>query len=144
LKFSPLELNFFDAILGNIFLNAYKVDIFYNGSKVKVHSKVGFKLMNLDANYNYVLAKIGINLVVLVKELNQSLSFVILMTLKVFKRELKLQGAKQPLNYILDSLNKFSKVLTDEFPNFFHLVKRLTIRRKCCLIWPCCPRHPIG
>ncbi len=57
---------------------------------MKVHSKVGFKLMNLYVDYNFVLAKIGINLVTLVKELNQLFSFVILMTLKVFKREPKL------------------------------------------------------
>jgi hypothetical protein len=46
--------------------------------------------MNLYVDYNFVLAKIGINLVTLVKELNQLFSFVILMTLKVFKREPKL------------------------------------------------------
>jgi hypothetical protein len=67
----------------------------------------------------FYVGKKGINLVALVKELNQSPSFVILMTLKAFKRKPKLQGEKQPPNCILDSLNKFSKVLTNELPNFF-------------------------
>jgi len=41
------------------------------------------------------------------------------MFLEVSQRELKLEGAKQPLVCILDSFNKISKVLTDKFPNAF-------------------------
>jgi hypothetical protein len=81
--------------------------------------------VNLYVNYNFVLAKIGINLVTLVKELNRLPSFVILMSLKVSKIEPKLQGAKQPPNCILDSLNKFSKVLIDELPNSFSPCKKV-------------------
>jgi hypothetical protein len=72
-----------------------------------------------------MLAKIRINLVTLVKELDQLPSFVILITLRVFNREPKLQGAKQPPDYILDSLNKFLKVLIDEFLNSFSPCKKV-------------------
>jgi hypothetical protein len=44
--------------------------------------------MNLNANYNFTLAKVGINLVALIKEL-ESPGFVILMSLRVSKGELK-------------------------------------------------------
>ncbi len=33
------DLNNFDVILGNTFLDAYEVDIFHNGGKLKVHAK---------------------------------------------------------------------------------------------------------
>jgi hypothetical protein len=47
-------------------LDAYKVDNLYSGSKVKFHTKVGFKLMNLDVENNFMLVEVGINLVVLI------------------------------------------------------------------------------
>jgi hypothetical protein len=53
-NFTLCDLDNFDVILGNTFLDAYKVNILHNGSKLKVHAKVGFKLMNLDVKYNYV------------------------------------------------------------------------------------------
>jgi hypothetical protein len=34
-KFILCDLSSFDAILGDTFLDAYKVDIFHNGNKVK-------------------------------------------------------------------------------------------------------------
>jgi hypothetical protein len=40
-----------------------------NGSKLKVHTKVGSKLVNLNLEYNFALAKVGVNLVVLANEL---------------------------------------------------------------------------
>jgi hypothetical protein len=60
---------------------------------VKIYAKIGFKLMNLDVNYNSMLVKVRINLVSSVKKL-ESPNFVILMFLKIFKGELKPQGAK--------------------------------------------------
>jgi hypothetical protein len=60
---------------------------------VKIYAKIGFKLMNLNVNYNSMLVKVIINLVSLVKKL-ESPNFVILMSLKIFKGELKPQGAK--------------------------------------------------
>jgi hypothetical protein len=59
-------------------VDAYKVNIFRNGSKLKVCAK----LVNLNVNYNYVLAKVGVNLVTLVNELKSS-NFLVLMSLKV-------------------------------------------------------------
>jgi hypothetical protein len=55
----------------------------------------------------------GMNLVVLVSEL-ESPNFLILMSLKVSQGEPKPQEAKQPPTFILDSFNKFLKVLTNE------------------------------
>jgi hypothetical protein len=69
--------------------------------------------VNLDANYNYALVQVKVDLVVLANDL-KSLSFLILMYLKVFQGEPKPQKAKQPLAYILDLFNKFSDVLIDE------------------------------
>jgi hypothetical protein len=92
-NFTLCELNNFDVILSNTFLDVYEVDIFHNGSKVKVHAKIGFKLMNLDVEYNYALAKVVVNLVALAKELKLP-SFVILMYLRDSQWELKPQGAR--------------------------------------------------
>jgi len=38
-------------------------------SKLKIHSKIGFKLVDLDVEYNFTLAKVGVNLVALANEL---------------------------------------------------------------------------
>ncbi len=69
-------------------MDAYKVDIFYNEGKLKVHAKVGFKLLNLFANYNFVLAKVRIDLVALASEL-ESFHFLVFMFLRVSQKELK-------------------------------------------------------
>jgi hypothetical protein len=63
-------------------LDVYEIDIFHNGSNVRVHANIGFKLMNFNVEYKYALTKVVVNLVVLAKEL-KSPSFVILM----FSRE---------------------------------------------------------
>jgi len=68
-NFTLCDLNYFDIILRNTFLDAYEVNIFCNQNKVKICTKVGSKLVNLDGDYNFMLANIKINLVVLVKEL---------------------------------------------------------------------------
>jgi hypothetical protein len=54
----------------------------------------------------------------LVKEL-KLISFMIFMSLRISQKEPKPQGAKWPLDYILDSLNKILKVLIDELPDSF-------------------------
>jgi hypothetical protein len=66
--------------------------------------------MNLDADYNSILTKMGVILVALTSEL-KSPSFLILMSLKVSQGEPKPQGVKQPPNCILDSYNNFLEVL---------------------------------
>ncbi len=71
-NFTPCDLNNFDVIVRNTFLGAYKVDIFHSEDKLKVHTKSGFKLMNLDVDYNYALAFMGVNLVALASELELS------------------------------------------------------------------------
>jgi len=87
-NFTLCELNNFDVILMNTFLDVYEVDIFHNRSKVRVHVKIGFKLKNLDVEYNYALVKVAGNLVTFAKEL-KSPSFVILMSLRNSQWELK-------------------------------------------------------
>jgi hypothetical protein len=69
-NFTLCDLNKFDVILGNTCLDAYKVDILCNENKLKIWAKVSSKLVNLDAEYNYMLAKVGINLVALTNELS--------------------------------------------------------------------------
>jgi hypothetical protein len=107
------DLDNFDVILKNTFWDAYEVDIFHNKGRLRVRAKCGFKLVNLNVDYNFALAKMGVNLVALASELELPI-FLILMSLRVSQRELKPQGAKQPFKCILDSFNKFSEVLTDE------------------------------
>jgi hypothetical protein len=47
-NFTLCDLDHFDVIIGNTFLDAYEVNIFRNG----VRAKCGFKLMNLNVDYN--------------------------------------------------------------------------------------------
>jgi len=62
-NFTMCDLDNFDVILRNTFLDAYKIDILHNEGRLRVCAKCGSKLMNLDANYNYALAKMKMNLV---------------------------------------------------------------------------------
>ncbi len=81
-NFTPYDLDNFHVIVLNTFLDVYKVDIFHKGSKIKVHAKVDFKLINLNVQYNSALVEVGINLVALANEF-ELLSFLILIFLKV-------------------------------------------------------------
>jgi hypothetical protein len=58
----------------------YKIDILYNGGKLKVHAKSGYMLVNLDADYYFMMVEMGVNLVALTNEL-ESPNFSILMPL---------------------------------------------------------------
>jgi hypothetical protein len=49
---------------------------------MKVHTKVGFKLVNLNLEYNFALTEVEINLVALANEF-KLLSFLILIFLRV-------------------------------------------------------------
>jgi hypothetical protein len=82
-----------DVILGNTFLDAYKVDFLSNRSKLRDYAKVSSKLMNLYVEYNFALTKVRINLVALVSEL-ELISFLVLMFLRASQGELEPQGAK--------------------------------------------------
>jgi hypothetical protein len=68
-NFTMCDLDNFDAILGNTFLNVYKIDILHNEGRLRICAKCGSKLVNLNANHNYALAKMGMNLVALAIEL---------------------------------------------------------------------------
>jgi hypothetical protein len=50
-------------------LNACEINVLQSGSKGRVHAKFGSKLMNLNVDYNYLLAKVEITLVILTEEL---------------------------------------------------------------------------
>jgi hypothetical protein len=123
-NFTLCDLDNFNVIIGNTFLDAYKINILHNEGRLRVCAKCGFKLVNLDAMYNFALVEMGVNLVVLDSEL-KSFSFFILMYLKISHGEFKPQGAKQALACILDSLNKFSEVLTNELLNAFPLYRKV-------------------
>ncbi len=81
-NFTLCDLDNYDVIIGNTFLDAYKINIFRNKGKLRICAKNGYKLMNLNAIYNFALAKMGVNLVALISEL-ESFSFFIFMLLKV-------------------------------------------------------------
>jgi hypothetical protein len=68
-NFTLCHLHNFDVILGNTFLDAYEVDIFYSKGRLKFRAKSGYKLVNLNAYFNFALAKMGVNLVALTSEL---------------------------------------------------------------------------
>jgi hypothetical protein len=68
------------SFLKNTFLDACEINVLHSGSKGRVHAKVGSKLMNLNVDYNYLLAKGEITLVILTEEL-KSPNFVTLMSL---------------------------------------------------------------
>jgi hypothetical protein len=91
---------------------------------LKISVKVGFKIINLNVNYNSTLIKVGINLVALTNEL-KSFNFLVLMSLKVSRGKPKPLEARKPFVCILDSLNKFSKVLIDELFNALPLCKEV-------------------
>jgi len=84
-NFTLCDLNNFDVILGNTFLDAYEVDILCSKSKLKVHVKCGSKLVKLNSDYNFTLAKMGVNLVTLASEL-KSFNFLVFMSLRVSQR----------------------------------------------------------
>ncbi len=63
-NFTLCDLNYFDIILGNTFLDAYEINILSNKNKVKICTKVGSKLVNLDGDNKSMLVKVKINLVV--------------------------------------------------------------------------------
>ncbi len=80
-NFTLCDLDNSNVIIGNTFLDAYKINILHNRGKLKVHANNGYKLMNLDVDYNFALAKMG-NLVVLTSEL-ESLNFLIFISLEI-------------------------------------------------------------
>jgi hypothetical protein len=93
-NFTLCDLTNFDVILGNTFLDAYKIykiNIFCSGRKLKLYAKCGSKLMNLNVDYNSILAKMGVILVALTGEL-ESPSFLILMYLRFSQGEPKPQA----------------------------------------------------
>ncbi len=72
-------------------MDTYKIDILYNENKLGICAKVGFKLVNLNVDYNFALVEMGINFVALVNEL-ESPNFLILMSLKIPRGNLNQKG----------------------------------------------------
>ncbi len=56
-------------------MDVYKVDILCSGARLRVCAKCGFKLVNLNADYNFALAEMGVNLIALVNELKSPIFF---------------------------------------------------------------------
>jgi len=110
---------------------------------LKICVKVGFKLINLNVNYNSTLVKVGINLVGLTNEL-KSFNFLVLMSLKVYQRKPKPQEARKPFVCILDSLNNFFEFLIDELLDALPLCKEVDHKIKMVLKMILSLRHLIG
>ncbi len=87
-NFTLCDVNNFDVILRNTFLDTYKVYIFHNEGRLKVLAKNGFKLVNLYADYDFALLEMGVNLVTLINELKLP-NFLLLVFLKISQRKLK-------------------------------------------------------
>ncbi len=87
-NFTFCDLNNFHVIVLNTFLDVYKINIFRKGSKMTIHTKVGFKLVNLNVEYNSALVEVGINLVALANEF-ELLIFLILIFLRFSQEKLK-------------------------------------------------------
>jgi len=49
--FMIIALDGFDTILGNIFLDAYHIDILRNDSKLRIKARLTEKLVNLEVDY---------------------------------------------------------------------------------------------
>jgi len=49
--FMIIALDGFDTILGNIFLDAYHIDILRNDSKLRIKARLTKKLVNLEVDY---------------------------------------------------------------------------------------------
>jgi hypothetical protein len=96
-NFTLCDLDSFDAILRNTFLDAYEVDILHNGNNVRVHVNKELELPN----------------------------FVILMSLGISNGGFKLNRARQPPKCILDSFNKNLEVLTYKLFNFLPPYKKV-------------------
>jgi hypothetical protein len=56
-NFTLCDLDNFDVIIKNTLLDAYKVKILYNKSKLRIYAKIGFKLVNLNVDYNSSLVE---------------------------------------------------------------------------------------
>ncbi len=61
--FMVYNLDGIDAILGNTFLNASRVNVLKGGLKLKVNTKLANRFVNLKVKYQVSLAKIGIHLI---------------------------------------------------------------------------------
>jgi hypothetical protein len=73
--------------------------------KGRVHAKVGFKLVNLNVDYNYLLEKVEIALVILTEEL-KSPNFMNLMSLKISKGKFSHKGQGDlPIIFWIHSIN---------------------------------------
>jgi hypothetical protein len=96
-NFTLCDLDSFDAILRNTFLDTYEVDILCNGNNVRLHVAKELELPN----------------------------FVILMSLGVSNVKFKLKRARQPPKCILDSLNKILEMLTYKLFNFLPPYKKV-------------------
>jgi hypothetical protein len=118
-------LDNFDVIIKNTFLDVYKVDIFYNKSKLGICAKVGFRLVNLNVDYNSTFVEMGVNFVVLVSEL-ESLNFFILMSLRVPMGNLNHKGKNNLLLVFYIHSIKFWRFEQMNSLMPFHHVERLT------------------
>lgn len=62
-NFTICALNGIEAILGNTFIDVYRVNVLRGGSKLRVIAKLIDKSVNLKVEYQVSLTKVSIHLV---------------------------------------------------------------------------------
>ncbi len=80
--FMVCALDGIEAILRNIFLNAYRVHVLRRGSKLRVIVRLTYRSISLEVEYQASLIKVGLHLISL-QELQET-SFLILMCVDEF------------------------------------------------------------
>jgi hypothetical protein len=115
-NFTVCALDGIEAILGNTFVDVYHVNVLRRGFKIKSHSILRDKYINLEMEYQVSLAKVSIHLVSL--QVLHETSFLI-MHVDEFNAKSKAKGTKSWPTYISNIINKFLDILTNEL--FKHL-----------------------
>jgi len=86
--------------------------------------------MNLDVEYKFTLANVGINLVAIPKL--KLTRFLILLKQNESMKEDEPKVVKQLPNWIFYSFNKFMVILMNKLPKPLLFTKMLTTKLKCC------------
>jgi hypothetical protein len=112
------------AILGNTFLNIYRVNVLKRGSKLKVITRLTNRYVSLKVEYQTNLAKVSIQVISL-QEL-QEISFLILMHVDECNTKVKTKRVKSWSTCISNTINKVSNVLMNKPLNIYFLLKMWT------------------
>jgi hypothetical protein len=109
------ELDNFETIFGNMFLDAYHVDVLKNNFKLKIKTRLSKKLINLKVEYHANLKVINVHFVFLQKL--QHILLFIFMYVNKFNVKVKTKGVSLWPICISNMFNTILIVLTNKFPN---------------------------